>query len=554
MGRVEGTNASAFANQLRGLNPRPDGRRWHFVPYDQLSDRFGPLALVDPSELGIVLVECPSKAARRPYHKQKLALVLTSMRHFAVEQAARGVAVKYLVADSYAGALASVGPLTMMRPAERELRQELEPLVRSGQLVQKPHEGWLTSLQDFLDARAAPPWRMDQFYRHVRRRLDILMDRGRPVGGRFSFDGENRRPWRGTPAAPVVPTFEVDAITAEVCDLVRSRFDRHPGRLTPEALPASSADVARSWQWAKDECLQHFGPFEDAMSSNARSLFHTRISPLLNLQRLSAHDLLREVLALELPIASKEGFVRQLLGWREFMHHVHEVTDGFRSINGTAATSAKAAGDGGYRQWKGHAWNEADSDGLGGSLASALGSNRGLPPAYWGERSGLRCLDEVVTAVWEDGYSHHITRLMVLANIATLLDVSPRELTDWFWVAYIDAYDWVVEPNVHAMGTFGVGDLITTKPYIAGSAYIHKMSDFCAGCRFNPKTTCPLPSLYWAFIGRHRGALGGVDRMTLPVLAESRRSEAQRRADAERFEEVSAALAHGNELLVPIGR
>jgi deoxyribodipyrimidine photolyase-related protein len=189
----------------------------------------------------------------------------------------------------------------------------------------------------------------------------------------------------------------------------------------------------------------------------------------------------------------------------------------------------------------------------GSSDTSVLAARRALPPAYWGKRSGLRCLDEVVQAVWEEGYSHHITRLMVLSNIAMLLDVSPRELTDWFWIAYVDAYDWVVEPNVHGMGSFGVGDLMTTKPYVAGSAYINKMSDYCGGCRFDPKTTCPLPSLYWAYLGRHRTELGRVNRMKLPIAAEAKRSSAQKTADAETFTRVSETLACGKELARKLG-
>ncbi len=505
------------------------GREWLFVPYDQLTDAVGPLSRKPPRELGIVVVECPGKAGRRPYHQQKLALVLTSLRHFAVEQAARGVAVRHVVAPSYLEALSGLGPLSVMKPAERELRAELAPLFESGQLTPIAHEGWLTTTEDFRLATADRPWRMDAFYRQVRRRLDILMIKGKPLGGRFSFDAENRRAWKGEPPAPPLPTFPVDAITREVCDLVRTRFGDHPGTLKPEALPATKVDVERAWAWAKSECMEHFGPFEDAMSSRSRNLFHTRISPLLNLQRLSAKRVVADVEAMDLPLPSKEGFIRQLVGWREYMRHVHEATDGFRVLRGVPQPCATTPD--------------------GGSLTSVLGASRALPPAYWGKRSGLRCLDEVVGSVWEEGYSHHITRLMVLSNIAMLLDVSPRELTDWFWAAYIDAYDWVVEPNVHGMGTFGLGDLFTTKPYVAGSAYIDKMSDYCGGCRFDPKKTCPLPSLYWAFLGRHRDVLASVDRMKLPVLAESRRSVAQQRASAAVFDRVTETLARGEELV-----
>jgi len=553
-----GAAMSVFGRALARHAHDPSGRRWLFVPYDQLSSALGPLARAPARELGIVLVECPSKAATRPYHQQKLALVLTSLRHFALEQAERGVAVRHVVAPSHAAALLGLGPLSMMRAAERELRVELEPLVRSGQLEVMEHEGWLTRSEDFSAILRPTPGgagrqaRMDDFYRRVRTRLGVLMDaRGKPLGGRFSFDTENRRAWSGEPAAPRLPTFAVDEISAEVCELIRSHYGRHPGTLHPEALPATLADVERVWEWAKRACLPHFGPFEDAMSASERSLFHTHLSPLLNLHRLPVRRVLDETLELDLPLASKEGFVRQILGWREYLRHVHEHTDGFRVLDGQAQPCAPAPGDGGYAAWKGEPWTALEAampSAAGGSLTSALGTTRDVPPAYWGARSGLRCLDEVVSAVWDDAYSHHITRLMVLSNLATLLDVSPRALTDWFWVAYADAYDWVVEPNVHAMGMFGVGDRFTTKPYVSGAAYIDKMSDFCHGCAFDPKSDCPVTPLYWAFLARHGAALSSVPRMKLPLAAATRRSAEKQRADTRVFERVSEALQRGEAL------
>ena len=211
---------SVFRRQLESLAASDGGRRWLFVPYDQLSDEVGPLSREDPRTLGIVLVECPEKAERRPYHKQKLLLLLSNLRHFAIEQAARGVCVRHVVAPSYAQAISGVvretGPLRMMRAAERELRVELAPLVARGAIEEIAHEGWLTTTADFEASQKGPPWRMDAFYRHVRRKLGVLMDRGKPLGGRFSFDVENRRAWSGAPPAPTSPTFEPDAITREV--------------------------------------------------------------------------------------------------------------------------------------------------------------------------------------------------------------------------------------------------------------------------------------------------------------------------------------------------
>ena len=487
------------------------------MAYDQLSASIGPLAACPPLAAGIVLVECPAKAARRPYHRQKLALLLTSMRHFAVEQAARGVAVVVLVDDSYAAAAtraaAAFGPLTMMRPAERELRVELAPLVAAGAIREVPHAGWLTTAAEFA-AWAGPkaPWRMDAFYRGARRDRDILMDRGKPVGGKFSFDADNRKRWPGTPAAPAPLRFTVDAITAEVGALIEARYANHPGTLDLGAIAATAADVAAAWRWARTECLPTFGPFEDAMATRSPTLFHTLVSGLVNLHRLLPRDVVADALADDLPLASQEGFVRQVLGWREFVHHVHDATDGFRTV------------------------------------ADAITTGAPLPPAYWGTPSGMRCLDTVVADVWRTGYSHHITRLMVLANIGTLLGVSARELTDWFWVAYTDAYDWVVEPNVLGMGTFAVGDVMTTKPYVAGSAYIDKLSDYCKGCAFDPKKTCPLPRLYWAYLDRNEAHLTGNQRMAVPLGALRRRAPAERATDAAVHARVLAQLAAGERV------
>jgi len=246
------------------------------------------------------------------------------------------------------------------------------------------------------------------------------------------------------------------------------------------------------------------------MSTRSRGLFHTRISPLLNLHRLLPRRVVEAVTDLDIPLASKEGFIRQVLGWREFVRHVHRETEGVRQLD-----------------------------------ATVLDADWPLPSAYWGTPSGLHCLDTVVRDVWDEAYSHHITRLMVLANIATLLGVRPRELSDWFWVAYADAYDWVVEPNVLGMGTYAVGDLMTTKPYVSGAGYISRMSDYCAACTFHPKTTCPLTDLYWQFLARNRDRLAGNVRVAVPLRALEKRSVAKRRRDATVLTVVRDRLAAG---------
>jgi deoxyribodipyrimidine photolyase-related protein len=557
---------STFRSQLDNRNPShdPDERTWVFVPYDQLTDRVGPLDELPADEAGIVLVETSWKGDRRPYHRQKLALTLACQRHFALEQADRGVAVTYLTGGRrYAAMLrefaADYGPLVTMRPAERELRADLAEL--DGDLLDyRTHEGWLTDPDDFRTSQDGTPWRMDSFYQRIRRETGILMEDGSPVGGKFSFDADNREFWSGDPPAPDPPTFDVDPVTAEVGELIRDKFDHHPGNLDLAQLPTTADDADRAWQWALGECMEHFGPFEDAMSRSSRTLFHTRISPLVNLHRLLPARVLEDVVELDIPLNSKEGFVRQLIGWREFMRHVHRETDGFRNLPEDFEAldhppAARNPRTGGWEKWRGDSWDSPDAEADsapatldGGALPNYLDAEHDVPPAFWGEPSGLNCLDTVVDSVLEEGWSHHITRLMVLSNIATLLGVEPRALTDWFWVTYIDAFDWVVEPNVLGMGTFGLGDLFVTKPYVSGSNYIDKMSDYCADCQFDPGEDCPLKPMYWAFLDEQEDALDDNPRMGLMLGMMRKRDDPERESARATLERVRDLIDAGERL------
>ena len=549
---VRSLHASVLASELHSLQAKraPTPRTWFYLPYDQLTDELGPWSRLAPQQVGIVLVETAAKARRRPYHQQKLAFLLANQRRFALEQAARGVAVEYLISrESYATVLAAWvtqhQPLVMMEAAERELRVELADLVKQGLLSVVAHEGWLTRTELFEQACGVQsPWRMDAFYREARRATGILMERGKPLGGRFSFDGENRKPWSGTPPAPVVPRFQHGALEAEVEALVRTQFGTHPGRVDLGALPTTKAHAHECWDFALRECLEHFGPYEDAMSRSSRTLFHTRIAHLLNVSRLLPVTVVKAAVQSTAPLASVEGFVRQVLGWREFVRHVHRATDGFRDLPGVPRAQQVRATDAGWWTLSGLVDRPHHAE----AAPAALAAHNPLPPAWWGHASGLACLDRVVRTVMEDAWCHHIERLMVLANIAALLDVDARELTDWFWCAFVDAYDWVVEPNVLSMGTFATGDVMTTKPYIAGSAYIDKMSDDCAGCAFTPGKDCPLTSLYWAYLDRHAQALAGNPRLLMPLRSLAKRDPAKRSADARVYATVSAVLAKGARL------
>ena len=287
------------------------------------------------------------------------------------------------------------------------------------------------------------------------------------------------------------------------------------------------------------------------MRDDHLQLFHSKTSVLLNLGRLLAIDLIRDVekaaTAGTAPMASKrEGFIRQLLGWREFMRHLHEQTDGYRLLAGHVpqeprkvpqepspdqtkeAVAAYQTGNqsGAPSLAKLRVGSAPKSPALpkdpyAGATPSALGASLPLPAAYWGVRIRLHCLDTVVAQVVREGWSHHITRLMVLSNLANLCGFSPRELTDWFWFAYVDAYDWVVETNVLGMATYADGGLTATKPYVSGAAYINRMSNYCGHCQYDPKKStgkgsCPFTALYWTFLERNEPTLGKNFRMQMP--------------------------------------
>lgn len=542
-----------YATLKKHNKPHHKERIWVYVPYDQLSDKIGALSAYPPEKLSIIMLESSWKAARRPYHKQKLCLILSNMRNFAIEQAKRGVHVEYRMGNTSFGAmlakfiasqLGSDQQLLVMRPAERELRADIAPLVRNGRIKVTKHEGWLSSKEDFEKAtKGKTPWRMDRFYQHMRKRTGVLMEQGKPIGGKYSFDAENRKPWNGTPTAAIPPSFPTNTIKDEVVSLIETVFSHHPGTLAPDKVPSTQEDALYLWEWAKQSCMQSFGPYEDAMSTLSSNIFHTRVSALIHLHRLLPAALVREVEVLDIPLNSKEGFIRQVLGWREFVYQVHEKTDGFR----LGQEVAPEPSDAGFERWKRTAWNTTTGVD-GGSLINECSYETPIPPAFWGNESGLTCLDVVVKDVWKEGYAHHIPRLMVLANIATLLEIRPREITDWFWVAFYDAFDWVVEPNVLAMGTFASGGLMTTKPYVAGAGYINKMSNYCVECSFHPKKTCPITRLYWAYLARHQERFAGNFRMKMILSLLKKRSELLRKEDAQYFNTIKKQLLSGEKV------
>ena len=512
-------------------------RRWIYIPYDRFTDRTGPLTEQSPSETGIVIVESTAKALRRPYHKKKLVVLISNMRHFALEQAAKGVSVLYHFSpESHGTALLhlqrekKLPPLICMTPAERELRLDLAGAIKQGLKLEFVEDTtWASQTGDFTAVYGGythgKAYVMDRFYRHMRQQTGILMHGGKPVGGRFSFDAENRNPYKGDVPVPRFPEFPPDEITQEVIAFVDTTYGHHFGSIAGFNLPCTQADADKFWRFFLSHALEHFGRFEDAMRDDELQLFHSKTSVLLNLGRLLAMDLIRDVAAVvdrgSVPMASAEGFIRQLLGWREFMRHLHEQTDGYRLLAGHVPQEKSRRPQEASPDQTAEAAQAYPGNPYAGARPSALGASLPLPAVYWGAKSGLHCMDTVVEQVIGEGWSHHITRLMVLSNLATLCGFSPRELTDWFWFAYVDAYDWVVEPNVLGMATYADGGLTATKPYVSGAAYINRMSNFCGHCQYEPKQSigeksCPFTALYWTFLERNEAILGRNFRMQMP--------------------------------------
>ncbi|MBT8198080.1 MAG: cryptochrome/photolyase family protein [Acidimicrobiia bacterium] len=448
---------------------------------DQLNRDIGALATADPSRDRVLLIESDALLSGQPYHRQRLHFVIASMRRFGGELAAAGFAVDHRSASTFGEGVAAHrkeygDPIIATEPNGREMRSLLDRLgveqVRSNQFLTHPDE--------FADwAGDRPRLRMEDFYRWQRRRLGYLMDGDEPAGGRWNYDAENRQPPpRSERPWPPPPLSRLDELDREVI-----------AALPPTAV---GADPVGWWATSRraalnrlrhfvDRVLPMFGPHEDAMLSDNWHLAHSMLSPYLNVGLLlpgevcdRVEDAYREG---RVPIASAEGFIRQVIGWREFIWGIY--------------------------------WRYPDQ-----RDANALGNDQPLPPAFAGTApTDMECVSSTLADLDERSWVHHIPRLMVLANVANLFGIEPGAVHDWMRQRFVDAANWVMGPNVMGMGMWADGGLMSTKPYVSGGAYINRMSDYCRGCRFDPKKrvgddACPFTTLYWDFLDRHREVLG----------------------------------------------
>jgi deoxyribodipyrimidine photolyase-related protein len=475
-------------------------RRTVVVLGDQLHRHHGALADVGPGDVDVRMVISRAKLAERPWHRQKLHLVLSAMRRFAADLEDEGFAVDLRVADTFAAGLDGAVRPVVMAPSSWDLRQRLPDLG----VEQAPNDAYVVGEEGF--ARWAAGRRalgLEWFYRDVRKRTGWLVeDDGTPAGGEWNHDRDNRRP---PPAAGVRPPppwrpveDEVDrAVRAEVAGYERDLGLDLYGSADERRFPTSRAEALASLEHFVHHRLPGFGPLEDAVVHDEPFLWHSMLSVPLNYGLLHPREVCEAVDRAwrtagrdgrpELPVSSAEGFLRQVAGWREYVWGLYwHRMPGWRSDN-------------------------------------HLGHTGPVPEAYWTGETDMACVAGTVGDLLERGWTHHIPRLMVLGGYALLAGVDPQELSDWFFSMYVDGFDWVMVPNVIGMSQWADGGVMASKPYASTARYIDRMTTYCEGCRFDASTrveddSCPFNSLYWDFLARHRRALSENRRMA-PILS-----------------------------------
>lgn len=464
---------------------------------DQLSEGLSALREGNPDTDTVVMAEVVEEATYVKHHPKKIALIFSAMRKFAAALEADGWTVAYAQLDDTDNAGSIVGEL--LRRAEQTGAQEVictEP--GEWRLINKLTHAPIktTILQDdrflashgefeaWADGRKA--LRMEYFYRNMRRKTGLLMDGDKPVGGQWNFDHDNRKPAPGsiTPKGPL--KFEPDNITGDVLGLVEAKFGSHFGELRPFWFATTRAQALEALDHFIAHSLPTFGDYQDAMLRGEDFLYHAIISPYLNIGLLGPLEVCQAAEKAyekgDAPINAVEGFIRQIIGWREYVRGIY-------FLEGPE-----------YAQ------------------RNALKQSRNLPDMYWGGETKMACMEAAVGQTAREAYAHHIQRLMVTGNFALLAGIDPSQVSNWYLEVYADAFEWVEAPNVVGMSQFADGGVIASKPYVSSGAYINRMSDYCKGCAYkvSQKTgdgACPFNTLYWHFLDRHRERFSSNARM-----------------------------------------
>ncbi|MHA0318248.1 cryptochrome/photolyase family protein [Sphingomonas melonis] len=493
---------------------------------DQLTPTLSSLRDADPADTIVLMMEVGDETTYVRHHKQKIAYILSAMRHHAKALEKVGWTVDYVKLDDPDNAGSFTGEIA--RAVERHAPDRIVVTEAGEWRVAAMLESWETIFGIPVEIRADDrfvathaefdAWASDRkqltmefFYRDMRRKTGLLMDGKKPVGDRWNFDKENRKPAKADLFMPQPHVFKPDAITKDVLALVAERFADHPGTLDGFAYAVTAKGAEKQAAYFLAKALPQFGDYEDAMLTGERYLWHSILSPYINSGLLDPLDLCRraeaEYRAGRAPLNSVEGYIRQIIGWREYMRGIY--------------------------------WREGPDY----VTRNFLNHKRKLPGWYWTGDTDMHCLKEAIGQTLETAHAHHIQRLMVTGNFALLIGADPAEVHRWYLEVYIDAYEWVELPNTLGMSQFGDGGLLGSKPYISSGAYIDRMSDYCGQCRYDVKKrvgedACPYNALYWDFLARHKGKLGDNQRLRMPYATwkkQSAQSRNETRAQAKTF-------------------
>jgi deoxyribodipyrimidine photolyase-related protein len=471
---------------------------------DQLSHNLSSLDDADPATSVLLMMEVAEETTYVRHHKRKIAYILSAMRHHAAALQAAGWRVDYVRLDDPENCGSFTGEVA--RAVARHSPSGIV-VTHSGEWrVQAAIESWETLFGIPVDIRADTrfitltgffeSWaegrkqlRMEFFYRDMRRHTGLLMNGDKPEGGEWNYDSENRKPAKDGAKVPKRIGFAPDAITSEVLTLVAERFADHPGSLADFDFAVTAEEAAQAEKaWLRD-CLPKFGDYQDAMVSGEPFMWHALLAPCINSGLIDPLALCQKVEAEyrkgRVPLNAAEGFIRQIIGWREYVRGIY--------------------------WWAGPDYVKRNF----------LGATRNLPDFYWTGDTDLNCMKQTIGQTLDHAYAHHIQRLMVTGNFAMLAGVDPAQVHEWYLQVYADAYEWVELPNTLGMSQFADGGLLASKPYAASGAYINRMSDYCGTCRYDVKAktgsnACPFNALYWDFLARNRGQLGKNVRLAMP--------------------------------------
>ncbi len=472
---------------------------------DQLTPTLTSLAAGDPARDRVLMAELTDEASYVRHHKKKIAFLFSAMRHFADELRSAGWTVDYVTLDAPDNQGSFTGQLDA---AIQTHRPDRIAVTEAGEWrVAEMLQGWRTRFDIPVDilpddrflcrpgdfrtwAAGRKQLRMEYFYRDMRRRTGLLMEGDQPAGGRWNFDADNRKAADRDLFMPRPLQHAPDAITKDVLALVGDRFANHFGDLEPFWFAVTRADAEASFAAFVERGLPRFGDYQDAMLAGEPFLYHAVIAQYLNCGLLDPLSVCRQVEAAwragAVPLNAAEGFIRQIIGWREYVRGIY--------------------------------WLKMP----GYERSNVFGHVRPLPDFYWTGETDMACVRAAVSQTKEQAYAHHIQRLMVTGNFALIAGIDPHALHEWYLAVYADAYEWVELPNTVGMSQFADGGLLASKPYAASGAYINRMSNYCGACRYDVKArtgpaACPFNALYWDFIARSRTVIASNPRMAQMV-------------------------------------